>query len=712
MRTLIIAVLFLTTSISFAEPLEIESDPVFSSILKEMNDLGTTPEVYPLAENYRLDLTLMDLIDQTTELLRDHSIHNERLKNVLYQHGPFPDFLSWFKELKILAQENPEVKARLNLSLHLQFYAPSGVALLPAYKLVDIRKFKDRHRLQRIRTYNRYAGDPEGQGLLAVFAKKTWKGFYTGPLTVAKLRAINYSELKRVHAAYYARLIELYVKHDSSVTYWKSLKGIRAHNPGGHSFASLKLFNTIQELPSKHQVLFILSQKSKHLPTDSGFFILTPAFIEAHLEEINEGLRSLTLDQLLHSDDDQYLLSLRNFMFRQQTQIEKSLEAYNLSHTTELKLLWKDRNRKPGRLEAIANIDTLLLLYPDSPWFKDEHGIIIDRNGRQIFFNESVRGRIGRMFRGLRKNIFLSENYLSFLAGGVAFAVSDGNVPVAMTIRRLVKRAVMTSKYDHEWRDFLKDAPTEVLNSLLTSAGTTPGRFFKIVALGAGQGVIQSYLTGQNLRTGAMVGASLSIIQYYVLPTSWARPMTSGYDAKSLAMNRRLELFEGSIRGLIQGGAVAAIEGENITRGALKGMAFGFVSTQMVIWFLGTRYNPFKGWSDGEVDEMIALENDFQNSISRGGTYAIDRKLILDANFRVGGVLPRLIGYAVTLPGNVAMNDRGFESLSLLTHEASHLMQQHQSGVFGFYLFRYIPTYLRTGYFGHPDENFMYGVLN
>jgi hypothetical protein len=38
-------------------------------------------------------------------------------------------------------------------------------------------------------------------------------------------------------------------------------------------------------------------------------------------------------------------------------------------------------------------------------------------------------------------------------------------------------------------------------------------------------------------------------------------------------------------------------------------------------------------------------------------------------------------------------------------------MQQHQSGVFGFYLFRYLPTALFTGYYGHPDENFLYQLI-
>jgi len=118
-----------------------------------------------------------------------------------------------------------------------------------------------------------------------------------------------------------------------------------------------------------------------------------------------------------------------------------------------------------------------------------------------------------------------------------------------------------------------------------------------------------------------------------------------------------------------------------------------------------------KDFSDEDIDEMIQAENSFQNDVGRG-SYAIDRQLILDANYRVGGILPKVIGASITLPGNISMSDMGFEKLTTMTHEAHHLMQQHQSGVFGFYLFRYLPTSLVTGYDGHPDENFLRDALS
>jgi len=293
----------------------------------------------------------------------------------------------------------------------------------------------------------------------------------------------------------------------------------------------------------------------------------------------------------------------------------------------------------------------------------------------------------------------------------VTLVSTNGNIPIAIGTQKLVKELIKTKRYDKEWEDFLKEAPKDIIDALLLGSGVGVGRFYKIIALGAGQGFLQSLLTGQDLRTGAAVGAGLNLIQYYILPRNIGRPMTDGFDAKSLAINRRLELLEKTIKGTIQGSVVAALDGESIIGGALKGSIYGLVSTQLLIWFVGTRYNPFKDYSDADVDEMIELENEYQNLVGRGGEYAIDRQLILDANYRVGGVLTDMISASITLPGNVSMSDQGFKRLTTMTHEAHHLMQQHQSGVFGFYLFRYIPTGLRTGYAGHPDENFLKTIL-
>ena len=474
---------------------------------------------------------------------------------------------------------------------------------------------------------------------------------------------------------------------------------------------STKLFNIIQKLPQKHQVLFQLAQVVPQIPTDAGLFILTPHFIMKNFESIESALKELTLGQILHSEDDRYLLTVRNYIQDHHSNIEADLKVYNDQNQTQLKLIWVNRKEKPRRVEAMVNIDLLLTLYPDSPWLKKNRGVIFNHKGKEVYFHKNSAQAAGHFFKRLGKELIQTENYVSILAGSATLVITQGNVPVAMSTQKLVKKAIKTQRYDREWEEFLKEAPKDVIDAVLLGSGVGVGRFYKIVALGAGQGFLQSYFTGQDLRTGAAVGAGLNIIQFYILPGSFSRPMTKGIDAKSLAMNRRLELLEKTVKGTIQGSAVAALEGDSILGGAVKGATYGFVSTQLMIWFLGTRYNPFKDYSDKDIDEMIALENEYQNSVGRGGLYDIDRQLILDANYRVGGILPKMITASITLPGNVAMGEKGYNRLTTLTHEAHHLMQQHQSGVFGFYLFRYIPTALKMGYNGHPDENFLESVI-
>lgn len=685
--------------------LKIEENEVIKSVLSEMRTLGSSPEVYPFSERYRLDLTLIDLVDQAAVVAQDYSGVNDRLARALGTENP--NFPAWMDELKKLAEENAKFKAELDKKLYTQFYSPKGVALPPEYKYIDFRKVKDNGKLSRIREYNFLANDPEAMGLLKAFAQKEWKGFYTKQLTVAKLKTLKLKQLKKLHKAYYLNLIKLYEGQDADTLFRRSKHGLRASTNEKIATKSKRLFNALHALPHKHQIFFVLAQDIPSIPYLNGMFVLTPTFIDANFDAIEASLREYTLDQYIHSEDDRYLLSVRNYMKENEKQLDADLLAHNQRNDSDLKLVWMKRDKKPRRLEAIANLETLLTLYPAAPWAKGDHGTLVNRKGKEVVF----KNRLGHFFKRLGRELIQTETYLSILAGTATLVLTEGNVPIAMSTQKLVKKAIETQRYDREWEEFLKEAPKDIIDAILMGSGLGAGRFFKIVALGAGQGFLQSLFTGQDLRTGAMVGAGLNIIQFYMLPTKIGRPMTDGFDAKSLAANRRLELLEKTVKGAIQGTAVAAIDGEDMLKAALKGSVYGLVSTQLLIWFVGTRYNPFKNYSEEAVNEMIELENEYQNLVGRGGEYAINRQLIMDANYRVGGVLPKMISASITLPGNVAMSNQGFDKLTTLTHEAHHLMQQHQSGVFGFYLFRYIPTGLKTGYGGHPDEHFLEDVI-
>lgn len=687
--------------------LQVEADPVIHAILQEYRQPGSTPEIYLLSEKYRLDLTVLDLVDQVTLLTRSDAEVSKRLKAAFLSAR---QFAAWFEELNTIAAENADLQRRLNRKLRPQFYALNGAALSPEYKKIDLHKIKDNDLLVRIHRYNDIALDPEGRGLLAAFERSERAPFFTRALTVSKLDHLKGRELKKLHSTYYGRLLELYRKHDpdSEFIYQPRRRKIEAWTTDSSLRAAQGIFNVINHLPNKQEILFYVAHEVKGVPYESGLLVLTPKFIGSHFAEVNAALKSYTLAQVVNSPDDEYLLGLRRWIRKNTAAIETAVTAYNSTNRTAFVLFYENREKLPKRVEAILDHEFLQKIYPDLPWLERERGTIVDEKGREKYYFATREERIGHLFKSLGRELIQTETYVSVLVGTSAFILTQGNMTIALGSQKLAKQLVEKIRYDREWKEFLKKVPADVLNAFMVSAGFSAGRFFKIVALGAAQGAIQSTVTGQDIRTGAAVGVAFNLLGYYVLPAEISRPMTKGFDAKALATNRRLEFLEKTVRASLQGATVAALTEEPIVGSALKGAGYGIVSTQLMIWLLGTRYNPFKDFEQEKIDDVIRLENEYQNKVGRGGLYAIDRQLILDANYRVGGVLPDLISASITLPGNVAMSDGGFKRLTTLTHEAHHLMQQHQSGVFAFYLFRYLPTALKTGYAGHPDENFLH----
>lgn len=709
-------VVFFISAQALASPaspvLEIEENPVLASILAESRVLGSAPEVYVLAEKYRLDLTLIDLVDQVTLLTEEKTEISTRLKKAYLSTTGNP-FLTWIDELDKIAASDPALRHKLNKKLRLQFYTPTAAAVLPEYSFIDFDKIRDNPLLARTHRYNEFAQDAEGAGLLLAFKKTLHPPFFTAPLTVTKLKDLSRKDLRRLRKAYYQILTDLYQKHDpaSVFTYHSGRGKFKATRTESFLPPPYKIFNILAALPNKHEVLLFLAAEIPGIPYENGLVILTPSFITENKDAVETALRKYTQNQITQSPDDEYLLGLRRWIKENHEDILTQLTKYNSSHGTQLTLFHKNLRKLPRRAEAILDHEILLKIYKDLPWMSREHGILFDKKGRERFLSLGPNHPHCHFIKRLAHELIQTENYLSVLIGTSALILTHGNAPVAMSVQKIAKDAIEVIRYDHEWKELLKEIPSDVLTAFLVGTGLSAGRLYKILALGAGQGALQSISTGQDVKTGAAVGMLYNFLATYLIPANISQPMTRGFDAKSLAANRRLELLEGAVRGSLQGTAVSLITGEPVLGGAIKGLTYGTLSTQLLIWMMGTRYNPFKDYSDAAIDETIDLENKFQNEFGRGGIYSINRQLILDANYRVGGILQDMLGASITYPGNVAMGDQGFLRLTTLTHEASHLMQQEQSGVFGFYLFRYIPAVIHTGYNGHPDEHFLADVI-
>lgn len=697
-----------------APVLEIESDAVLSSVISEHQKPGSAPEVYLLADQYRLDLTFVDLVDQATLLLQERTELNQRLARE-YARSSADGFFYWFEELKKIAAAEPSIQKILDRKLKLQFYNAASVALRPEYKFIDLDKIKDNALLVRIDRYNDTALDPEGVGIRAAFELTKNEPFFTKEFTVAKLKAISKKRIRTLQTAYYHKLMNLYHLYDTGSSYSyapRKQKLTVSDSEATITETKHRVVTIINALPNKQEVLVYLSARVPQIPVHNGIILLTPRAYDQNCAAIEDALQDFTRAQIMGMQDDRYLLTFRKWTRDNNSKIRGAIDKYNKKHGTKFVLFHKNAKKLPRRAEAVLNHEVLVKVFPDAPWFTREFGLIIDKKGKERFLGEEAPGGLGRFFKNLAHELIQTETYVSILAGTSALILSHGNLVAGLGTQKLVKRAIETQRYDREWKEFLKEIPDEVLNAFMVGAGFSSGRFLKILALGAGQGVLQSFFTGQDIRTGAAVGMFTSFLAYYVVPSAISRPMADGFDEKALKLNRRLETLERSIRNGIQGATVAALDGESILGGAIKGTAYGFLSARFLIWFVGTRYNPFKDYASNDIDEMIELENKFQNEVGRGGSYNINRQLILDANYRVGGVLQDAINASITLPGNVAMGDGGFTRLTTMTHEASHLMQQHQSGVFGFYLFRYLPTSLKTGYSGHPDENFLQSIID
>lgn len=726
---LVLMLSFLSITTVFAKDFKIEKDAVFKVMLEEFKNPGSNLALYQESENYRLDLSIIDLIDKGTLVLNNIKFgkYQSELENIINNDGVH--FYDWFIKLKEIADTDEELFKKLDKKLYLQLYSKSGIALLPEYKYIDFKKIKEIGLRSRISKYNNFISNTEGIGLRALFEKTEHAPFVTKELTVAKMKHVSHKTLKKLRKSYFKEYrkvlrgqqkVDLYGTKLMNVVFPITRNGVKARAVNLENVVErdyqngIKVFNIINSVSHKQELLSYLVHDLKNeklvVPRVRGHLIMTPAFIENNWKKVKESLQEYTLEKSVNLDDDEYMFLVRKWVKRNHDLIQTELNTYNDNNKTILAFISKP-NRKPRRLDTLKQYDVLEKLFPTRPWMRKDNPDLVDAKGRAKYFGISSGKKFGLKFKALLRNLGKTETYTSILAGTAVLISTGGNVALSMSTRSLVKKAVYTLKHDKEWEEFLKEAPMELVSAFLLGSGFTAGRLYKILALGSAQGALQSYVTGQDIKTGAIVGAGMSLLNHYVLPYSLAKPMTKGFDAKSLRTNRLLEITGTTIKNSIQGTLVASLTGENPLRGALKGAAFGAVSSSLAIWFLGTRYHPFKDFTDEDLDAMIDAENHFQNDVGRGGEFNIDRQLMLDANHRVGGALPAMISASITLPGNISMSRSGFERLTTLTHEGHHLMQQHQSGVFGFYLFRYLPTSLATGYNGHPDENFLRNAL-
>jgi hypothetical protein len=701
-RTLLIF-LFTISSAMADIVLKIENDSHFQVILEQMQRDSEEVEIehYLNSLHYRYDISLEDLVDQVS-LITD----SEELRDTLSRD--MMNFLPWFKKLKQLASQNESLRKKLDRRLSFQLYNLSGLAILPEYKYIDFKKIKQLGLLKRIKRYNKLINVPDINHVTELFRQVPKVDFQTEHLTVAKIKNINtryYQKIRNNFYKDYAGLIKQQMdseRLDPShfLLYQKTIikrkrnnKVLKANLRQYENVPSdyekiIKYFNILYNKLDKNNLFFYIEKLTGlALPKKHGLYVVTPAYLHFHWEKIKPAIQEYTLDTMVNTDDAEYIYLIRR---------------------------WYKKNyqQKLSRLEAIEKLDELLESHPEQPWLGAYRADLMTKNGKRIYFDKTFGQKIGLKLKRAWNEIKKPEVIAGYLAGGIVTAISGGNVALGLGTKNLIRKGLEPLRLDTDWKEFIREAPETVLLSLVLGSGFSPGRLMKVIALGASRGGLQSAFTGQDVKLGMMVGAGLNVLSFYLLPEMIANPMVEGTSSSDLTRNAFLELGARNVRSMTHSMLVASLTGEDLGRAALRGAIYATASTALRLWILGIRYNPYKDYGDEAVDQMIENENHFQNEVGRGGHYAIDRQLINDTDYRVGGLWAKLARASITLPGTVIMSDGGFEKLTTMTHEASHLMQQHQSGVFGFYLLRYFPTFLRTGYDGHPDENFLRKVLH
>ena len=680
----------------------------------------------------RVHTMAFDLIDQIAYQLNRKDKKAYRQFRNKYQANPH-DFIGLMEKLKELLKARPKLAKRIDKRVVPQKYSLEGNALLPHYKMIDFRKIKRFGHLRRINRFNRFSQLPFRAFISSILVSWHAKEIYFTPhLTVEKLRKINNKKLERAKNLASAAVATLYRKQlmsetielasqfasrckikrrlKSKIDFATPALKMKCKTPRGDQIIkrAQRLWNVVAQRRDAQQIWSHLSKIDQtYFTRNQGLFTITPLQLASRWEKVIQSLKQMTLLEMIDSEDSEYIYLLRKWL-KKNSSATNALLAKKFQGQLPVVI---DSKKMVSRAQAISILEIMVEAYPDQPWLGHFSGTVLDRKGSAVNVDKArqERRRIG-IKRFLTK-LSYPENIISWLAAGTVTAVTGGNASFGLMTRNLLKNALKPLRLDTDWKEFWKTAPMEVVQGLVYGSGFSPGRFMKILGLGMGSGAIQSLATGQDPITGMMVGGGLNLFYNYVLPMDVSRPMLKGFSAADFKMNRVLEFAENVVKKNIQAAVVGSLTGQSLGSSLLRATTYAFLSTGLKIWFFGTRFYPFAEYSDADIDEFIRLENEFQNLVGRGGEYKITRQLILDANHRVNGYWTVLASASTAFPGTVSLSYWGSRRLSTLVHEASHLMQQHQSGVFGFYLLRYFPSWFVHGYDGHPDENFMRDVL-
>lgn len=667
----------------------------------------------------RVDLSLYDMVDQVSVLIMkkfEHTNYDKELLKVLTNSRGEIDvigaFDKWYVKLNELAALDKDFKQALNFHLVVQQYDLNGVALTEGVAMLRLA------RIREIEHYNKIILDPEGEALMKKLSAIDFSPLMKGPITVERALKISPKKLKKLkrehYQKYYSEMQRLelldFQKYGGDTRFAPRLKEFSggpvkvvierdesvSKKQDSRRKADEKyfkhIFNALERLQDKHRFTNAIDKlMNPKLPrTSDGIPMMTPSFLQEFEAKLTPIIKDLTWRKQLSVRDDETLWEFRKWLKRHRQgspdSVKEKLEAYNQANGTDLELPWLSKKRIPHVADVMDSYEILRTIYGGTePWQKHVDAVMRNRRGKEVVLGHNSVGTIIHKLGHNMKNVLKSENLAGIAVGGGALILSGGNLAIAMTANAVVHDIVANRKYEHDPKELLTKIPMDIVSGAFIQTGAQPGRIFNVIALGAGQGLVQGVVTKQDPFKSAVVGATFEVAMQG-LPAKVRYPVVPGVTGDALLKNAALEIFSTTAKTTFKGGVVAILDKKDVVDGMKRGAIYGAAASTLTIAILGVRYDPLAGHSESAIQTSIDEENIYDNANgTAGGNFQITKKMIEDTPFRKGGLLTEWIWASITLPGSVSMYKTHAGDIDIVTHEALHLNQQQQLGLVRFY---------------------------
>lgn len=701
--------------------LKVHKDDLWKAMIKQwfivkFDPINRAGEKIELANPaLRVDLSLYDMVDQVATLIQhkfgDSGYDKELIKALTNSRGEIDiigSFDKWYVKLNELAAKDPDFKQALDFNLVVQQYDLNGVALTDGIGMLRLA------RIREIEHYNKIILDPEGEALMKKLSEIDFSPLMKGPITVERALKISpkkFKKLKREHyEKYYSEmqrlelldfqkyggdtrfaprlkkfsggLVKVVIERDESVSRKEDSRKKAEEKYFKH------IFNALERLQDKHRFTNAIDKlMNPKLPrTSDGIPMMTPSFLQEFEEKLTPIIKDLTWRKQLSVRDDETLWEFRKWIKRHKDSIKEKLAAFNQANQTNLELPWLDKKRMPHTSDVIESYEILRTIYGGTePWQKHVDAVMRNRRGKEVVIGHNNVGTIIHKLGHGMKNVLKTENLAGLAVGGGALILSGGNLAIAMTANSVVHDIVANRKYERDPKELLTKIPMDIISGAMIQTGAQPGRIFNVMALGAGQGLVQGVVTKQDPFKSAVVGATFEVAMQG-LPAKVRYPVVPGVTTSAMLKNASLEIFSTTAKTTFKGGVVAILDKKDVVDGMKRGAIYGAAASTLTIAILGVRYDPLAGHSESDIQKSIDEENVYDNTNGApGGNYQITKKMIEDTPFRKGGLLTEWIWGSITLPGSVSMYKTHAADIDIVTHEAHHLSQQEQLGMVRFY---------------------------